>query len=128
MTPHQPHAAGGVEALVAWWGGFVLGPLPAGMVLATSRDPLVRRHAAAAAAMWSAVIAVWVPISAASILFGAIPPELLLVVLPLLVVPAFAICVAATARLSKHPSAKGMAPAVVASQSDAKRARRNRVS
>lgn len=49
-----------VLALVAWWGGFVAGPVP-GLVahLTAAEDDLARSHGRAAAAVWAAILGFW---------------------------------------------------------------------
>jgi hypothetical protein len=51
---------GGVEVLVAWWGGFVMGPAPALVVWwGSDRGTRTRSSARAAALYWVSALALW---------------------------------------------------------------------
>lgn len=54
--------SGVVPACIAWWGGFLFGPL-AGLIVASAepKGSLGRSHGVAASIMWTAVLAIWVP-------------------------------------------------------------------
>jgi hypothetical protein len=100
---------GRVEGLLAWWGGFLLGPVPALAVWSSSDDQLVRSHARAATVVWTAMLAAWIPLSAASVLFGVFPPARLLLVLAALLVPTVGLCVVGTVQLTRSRTLTGQA-------------------
>lgn len=67
-----------VLALVAWWGGFVAGPVP-GLVayLTGADDALTRLHGRAATAVWAAILGWWAPFVVWAVVLGDAPPDAL---------------------------------------------------
>ena len=90
---------GRVEVLVAWWGGFVMGPVPA-LVLwfVSARGASVRASARAAALYWLAALALWSMVIVLFITEVIVDSMWLLAGAGLVVVVSVLACTVATAR------------------------------
>lgn len=96
---------------LCWWGGFFVGPLLAAAVYSSSeRGTLRRSHGGAAALMWSAVLAVWVPFSLWVLLLGGAEPELLLVAVPFFLVATVGASTYGTVQAIRHMTVSGRPP------------------
>ncbi|HLU41579.1 MAG TPA: PH domain-containing protein [Microthrixaceae bacterium] len=72
-----------VLSMSCWWGGFFVGPLLGAAVYASSPPGTLRRaHGGAAAVMWTAVLAVWAPLTLWILVFARADPTVLLFALP----------------------------------------------
>jgi hypothetical protein len=94
-------------ALLAYWSGFFAGPVVGAIAYASEpRGTLARAHGGAAAVLWGAIVAVWVPIVVGVIVLDA-DTAVLVAALPLLLLVAFAGCTNGTVQIRRGRTALG---------------------
>ena len=97
-----------IRALLAWWGGFVAGPIAgAAVYLSAPRGSLERSHGAVAAVMWIVVFSLWIPFTVWVILLGNTDPGVLLYALPVVLTLCLAGCINATLQIRRGRSPLG---------------------
>lgn len=100
--PEQAHDAGSerVDVLVAWWGGFVMGPVPALAVWwSATRGSRTRASARAAAVYWVTALCLWAAVIAMFIAGVIGDPGWLLLGAGVLVTVSAVTCALVTIRL-----------------------------
>jgi hypothetical protein len=97
-------------SILSWWGGFFAGPIVGAAVWATAKDDaLTRSHGGAAAIVWVAGLALWIPLNAWVFLVSQ-NWSVLLVALPFVVVPTLFFCCLGTVQAMRGHTIFGRQP------------------
>ena len=88
--------------VLAWWGGFFVGPLlGVAAFLTESRGTVGRSHGGGAALFWSLVLLCWAAFIVWVMFLGGGEPEMLLIGLPVVLAISFGACINGTVQIRR---------------------------